>query len=404
MKKTLFLLSIVIASCLAFSGCCTSEKNQKAKYIFLFIGDGMGHEQVYTAEAYLSYKAGKMGGERLTFTQFPHLAMAETQSANRNITCSAAGGTAIACGVKTNNGWLGLNAEGQAVKSVASVLHDEGYKVGIMTTVPFNHATPAAFYAHNNNRDDYYNITMEIPQSGFEFFAGAGLYDRTGKDGSLPPVEDRLTEAGYTVTYGLSEFNEKVEDSEKVIFMQNSAKKEELDYYDANGKEEGDVSLNKMLELCLDFLGDEEPFFIMCEGGEIDWAAHSNQVMPMIEEIMGFDEAIQTAIEFYNKHPEETLIIVTADHETGGPTIGAGTDWREEIVGWDLIEKNWIESGNRNNLSYEDNREMNTRALIGWTSSHHTGGPVPVYSKGKGAENFHGRIDNTDIKGIILGE
>ena len=405
MRKLFYSLTILLTSLIAFNGCSnSSDGNQKAKFIFLFIGDGMGHEQVCMAEAYLSYKAGKMGGERLSFAEFPYLAMAETYSANRNITCSAAGGSAIACGMNTKNGWLGLDAEGNPVQSIASILHDEGYKVGIMTTVPFNHATPASFYAHNNNRDDYYNITMDIPKSGFEFFAGAGLYDRTGKDGSLPPVEDCLTEAGYTVTYGLSEFNEKVEDSEKVIFMQNSAKKEKLDYYDANGKEKGDISLKEMLGLCLDFLGDEDPFFIMCEGGEIDWAAHSNQVMPMIEEIMGFDEAIQTAIEFYKKHPEETLIIVTADHETGGPTIGVGMDWKKEIVGWELIEKNWAESGNRNNLSYEENKAMNTQALIGWTSSHHTGGHVPVYAIGKGAERFCGRIDNTDIMRKILGE
>ena len=128
MRKLFYSLTILRTSLIAFNGCSnSSDGNQKAKFIFLFIGDGMGHEQVCMAEAYLSYKAGKMGGERLSFAEFPYLAMAETYSANRNITCSAAGGSAIACGMKTKNGWLGLDAEGNPVQSMASILHDEGY-------------------------------------------------------------------------------------------------------------------------------------------------------------------------------------------------------------------------------------------------------------------------------------
>ena len=140
----------------------------------------------------------------------------------------------------------------------------------------------------------------------------------------------------------------------------------------------------------------------MCEGGEIDWAGHSNLTMPMIDAVIKFDDAIAVAYEFYKKHPEETIIVVTADHETGGITLGQGESWSNTFIDWAKIEENWEkEKGN----CYKDakaNREFNEAAHIGWTTSYHTGGAVPVYSIGKGAEKFAGRIDNAEIKGKIL--
>lgn len=402
MKTTLKSLALLIISTIMMTGC--NPSNEKAKYIFLFIGDGMGHSQVATTESYLSYKAGKLGGERLSFTEFPHLAMAETYSANRAIACSASSGTSIACGIKTNNGHLGVDPSGNNGESMAEILKEEGYNIGIMSTVPVNHATPAAFYGHNSSRSDYYQINKDLYNSGFDFFAGAGLYDNRGKKKDLPPSDSLFEVNGYKVCYGMREYEKKSPDAEKVVFLQQSGRADEIDYYNSDGLEEGDISLAEMLKLCLDFIGDEEPFFIMCEGGEIDWAAHSNQTMTMVNEILGLDEAVRTALEFYHRHPEETLIIVTADHETGGVALGQGVEWKEEIIGWESLEKQWLESGKENTLSYEENQKLNNDALIGWTSNHHTGGPVPVYAIGKGAENFSGRINNTDIKGKILGE
>lgn len=398
------ILSIVITLASSqFTSEAKRKKDDKAKYIFLFIGDGMGMGQVSLTESYLSYKAGKLGGEQLSFTKFPYLALCNTYSANRNITCSAAGGTAIACGEKTNNEYIGVDPDGKPLESIAYVLHNQGYNVGIMTTVPVNHATPAAFYGHNSSRYGYYEISQEIVSSGFEFLGGSGFYNYKGRNNDKPAVDIYIEENGYDVCYGTKEFSAR-DRSKDIVFIQESGRETNPENYVSDGAEEGDVELYEMLQMGLEVLGDENPFFIMCEGGNIDWAAHDNKTMTTVMEVVAFDKAIREAIEFYNEHPEETLIIVTADHETGGVSIGEGKDWRPEIIDWPMLEKHWFESGEKNVLGYEENREMNKKALIGWTSSHHTAARVPAFAIGKGAEKFHGIIENTDIKGKILGE
>jgi alkaline phosphatase len=398
------ILSIVITLASSqFTSEAKRKKDDKAKYIFLFIGDGMGMGQVSLTESYLSYKAGKLGGEQLSFTKFPYLALCNTYSANRNITCSAAAGTAIACGEKTNNEHIGVDPDGKPLESIAYVLHNQGYNVGIMTTVPVNHATPAAFYGHNSSRYGYYEISQEIVSSGFEFFGGSGFYNYKGRNNDKPAVDIYIEENGYDVCYGTKEFSAR-DRSKDIVFIQESGRETNPENYVSDGAEEGDVELYEMLQMGLEVLGDENPFFIMCEGGNIDWAAHDNKTMTTVMEVVAFDQAIREAIEFYNEHPEETLIIVTADHETGGVSIGEGKDWRPEIIDWPMLEKHWFESGEKNVLGYEENREINKKALIGWTSSHHTAARVPAFAIGKGAEKFHGIIENTDIKGKILGE
>ena len=392
------LMTAVILSIFCLTGCQQNET--KAKYIFLFIGDGMGATHVAATESYLSHKAGKLGGEQLLMTQFPYYGMATTHSANRHITCSSAAGTAIACGEKANNSTVGVNKDSVAIESVAYALKKEGYKIGIMSTVPINHATPSAFYAHNISRSNHYEIACEIPQSGFDFFGGAGFLDYNGKDGDKEPMDSYLEKNGYSVSFGMEEFRRESAGKEKAVFCQSSNRNESADNYVSDGTVEADASMAEMLELTLEFLGDEEPFFIMGEGGAIDWAAHDNRTMSTIEYMLDFDAAIMVAYEFYQKHPEETLIVVTADHETGGLTLGCGSS----RVKWDILEKQWIESGKKNVLDEEGNRELNERCSIGWTTGSHTGGAVPVYAIGAGAERFIGRMDNTDIKGKILGE
>lgn len=392
------LMTAVILSIFCLTGCQQNET--KAKYIFLFIGDGMGATHVAATESYLSHKAGKLGGEQLLMTQFPYYGMATTHSANMHITCSSAAGTAIACGEKANNSTVGVNKDSVAIESVAYALKKEGYKIGIMSTVPINHATPSAFYAHNIRRSNHYEIACEIPQSGFDFFGGAGFLDYNGKDGDKEPMDSYLEKNGYSVSFGMEEFRRESAGKEKAVFCQSSNRNESADNYVSDGTVEADASMAEMLELTLEFLGDEEPFFIMGEGGAIDWAAHDNRTMSTIEYVLDFDAAIKVAYEFYQKHPEETLIVVTADHETGGLTLGCGSS----RVKWDILEKQWIESGKKNVLDKEGNRELNERCSIGWTTGSHTGGAVPVYAIGAGAERFTGRMDNTDIKGKILGE
>ena len=405
LRKT-FLAIITIAIALTASEYRSEgkkKKNDTARYIFLFIGDGMGMGQVSLTDSYLSYKAGELGGQHLSFTQFPYLALCSTYSANRNITDSAAGGTAIACGAKTNNEYIGVDPDGNNLESIAYALHGQGYNVGIMTTVPVNHATPAAFYGHNTSRYGYYEISREIVDSRFEFLAGSGFYHYKGSKGDKPGVDIYIEENGYDVCYGPQEFKSR-EQGKDIVFIQESGRETNPENYVSDGSEACDVKLSEMLVMGLEVLGDEKPFFIMCEGGNIDWAAHDNKTMTTVMEIIAFDEAIKEALEFYKEHPDETLIVVTADHETGGVSIGEGKDWRPEIIDWPMLEKHWFESGEKNVLGYKENREMNKKALIGWTSSHHTAARVPAFAIGKGAERFHGIIENSDIKGKILGE
>ena len=372
----------------------------------------MGASHVAVTESYLSYKEGKLGGEHLLMTQFPYYGMATTYSANKNITCSSAAGTAIACGVKTNNGTLGVDKDSVSVESIATVLKEDGYKIGILTTVPINHATPAAFYSHSVKRTDYYSISSEIPASGFDFFAGTGFLQFNGKDNDQESTEDFLERNGYTVSYGIEEFRKESVGKDKVVFCQAKNRGKSAGYYVSDGLENtgveseepgvdlADATMAEMLELALEYLGDEEPFFIMGEGGIIDWASHENRTMSTVENVLDFDAAIKVAYEFYKKHPKETLIIVTADHETGGLTLGAG----RATINWKALEEQWIESGKKNILNAEANAELNKKCSIGWTTVKHAGGAVPVYAIGVGAEKYNGCIDNTEIKGKILGE
>lgn len=398
MKNIIRLLTVsVLISALCCS--CGNETNQRAKYVFLFIGDGMGNTHVAAAESYLSYKAGKLGGEQLRVTQFPVFGTATSHSASHQVTCSSASGTAIACGEKANNGTVGINKDSVEIQSVAYALKDAGYKIGIMSSVPVNHATPASFYAHNHNRGNYYEISSEIPESGFEFFGGSGFLQYNGAHGNAEPIDAYLEKNGYVVSYGIEEFKKESAGQEKMVFCQESNRQESAGNYVSGNEVAEDASLAEMLDLAINFLGDKKPFFIMCEGGAIDWEAHDNRTMRMVNEVLEFDKAIQVAYEFYLKHKDETLIVVTADHETGGITLGSSGH-----INWERFENQWIESGKKNILDREANRHFNKECGISWTTGGHTGGAVPVYAIGKGAEKFSGRIDNTDIKGKILGE
>ena len=400
MKKVFAVISAVVISLIALNSCCNQQKEVKAKYIFLLIGDGMGSTHISAAESYLSYKAGKFGGKQLLMTTFPYYGTATAHSANYNISCSGAAGTAIACGEKANNGTIGINKDSVITKSIAYCLHEEGYNIGIISSVPVNHATPASFFAHETSRGNYYSIASQIPATNFEFFACGGFLDHKDMNGDKEPIDQVIEAQGYTVCYGLEEFQSKAAGKEKVILCQERNRDGNADEYVIETKADGDIPLAQMLELGIESLGDNEPFFFMCEGGIIDWVAHDHRTMAMITEVIDFDAAIKVAYDFYLQHPEETLIIVTADHETGGIALGCGP----KSINWEKLENQWIESGKKNTLDEEENRALNTECNIGWTSYSHTGGAVPVFAIGKGAEKFNGRMDNTDIKGKILGE
>lgn len=372
----------------------------------------MGATHISATESYLSYKAGKLGGEKLVMTQFPYFGMATTHGAVKHVSCSAASGTAIACGEKVLGGTVGISKDSVNLESIAYVLKNEGYKIGLLTTVPINHATPAAFYAHNAKRTNYYEISNEIPASGFDFFAGSGFLQFNGKDDDKESTESILERNGYTVSYGIEEFRKESVGKDKMVFCQAKNRGKSAGYYVSDGLEElgvksdggvaaeSDATMAEMLELALEYLGDDKPFFIMGEGGVIDWASHENRTMSVIDGVLDLDAAVNVAYEFYKKHPDETLIIVTADHETGGMTLGGV----KATVDWKTLEDQWIESGKRNILDAEANAKLNKKGSVVWATVKHTGCAVPVYAIGAGAEKFNGQIDNTEFKGKILGK
>ena len=399
--KTSRFLSVICAifALFIFSGC--ANEDAPAKYVFLFIGDGMGTTHVDVTESYLSYKEGKLGGEQLLMTTFPVFGTATNYSANSRVTDSSAAGTAIACGEKTNNSWLGVDPNEVPLESVASVLKKEyDYKVAVISSVPVNHATPASFYGHNKSRHANYAILQEIPESGFEYFAGAGMMSFAGNRWRPERnISEYLEENGYNVVWGKEELAEAIANNDKIVFGQIYNKDVEPKNYDNTGvKPEGDASLAEMVQGAIDLFGDKDPFFMAIEGGEIDWSAHSKKVMPTVMGVIDMDKAIAKAYDFYLAHPDETLIIVTADHETGGIALGDKYN-----VKWEVFEQSWNENGQSNNLDAAANDELNKEGLIGWTTGDHTGGAVPVYAIGKGVEKFGGRYDNTDIKNKILG-
>ncbi|MBP5373986.1 MAG: alkaline phosphatase [Bacteroidales bacterium] len=372
------------------------------RYIFLFIGDGMGNSHVCAAESYLSWKAGKLGGEQLLFTTFPELALASTYSADHQVTCSSASATAFSSGHKTNNLFIGATPDSLPTRPFTMDLQERGYRIGIMSSVPINHATPAAFYAHQTDRWGYYPITEQLPSSGYDFFAGPGFIDWAGRDGNQTPTDSLLEAGGYTLCYGEDEFRSHIDESKLILCQENRRGRSASSYtinYDTSW-----MPLSKMLSLGLEHFGDRQPFFIMCEGGEIDWCAHENSVYPMVQAILRFDDAVRTAYEFYLKHPDETLIVVTADHETGGLAIGYNFDWKFSVQDWARVEAEWLAEGCDDTLRLQDRLRFQNDCGFGWSTNEHTGAPVPVYAIGKGAERFNGRIDNTQIPSLILGQ
>ncbi len=397
---------VVILACLCITehGISIKKKidaGKPAKYVFLFIGDGMGWTNVSVAESYLAYKDSLMGGPQLTFTQFPVYGASWTYSANRRVTDSAAGGTAISTGAKTDNGRIELDPDGQPMTGIASVLHDKGYNIGIMTNVPVNHATPASFYAHVMDRNEYRTITRQIPESGFEFLGGDGFIDFDNVEDGVNS-DEYLEAHGYAVAYGPTEFRERLAEGKNMVFAQAHCRKNSDTGFTADTDKTKEyrtdtdpdkISLGEMMRLCLDRLGSKKPFFIMCEGGDIDWAAHSNKTMAMIRGFEDMESAVKVAYDFYLQHKDETLIIVTADHETGTPTVG-----HKYKIDWRKFEE---AEASGETLDRQANAELNKNG-VGWVSGSHSGNVVPVFAIGKGAGKFAGVMQNTDIKGKIL--
>lgn len=441
MKRILFLL--------LFLGSLACYSSERPKYIFYFIGDGMGHNALALTEACLAEASGdSVGFSALHFTQFPTVGFATTWCANRRTTDSAAAGTALATGQKSSVGTIGMNAaRSEALTSIASTAREQGMRTGVATSVSIDHATPAAFYAHQPTRNLYYEIAQEAPTTGLDLYAGAGFVkpEENGK----PSVYESLEKAGYRLTRG----DRAISGRRAVLMQEEGCNPSNLPL--AIDRQEGDLSLPAITRRSIDFLqqngGEHKGFFLMVEGGQIDWAAHSNDAASLVEEVKDFDSAICVALNFYHEHPDETLIVVTADHETGGLGLGTGhlgydtyygllsaqrcsvgtlstalsqaADWSaacetlRDSLGFGtrvpITEAEWAELAavyaSRPKKTADAAVALLARhAGVGWTTGAHTATYVPVFAIGAGAEHFAGRLDNTQIatrlQKLIVGE
>lgn len=304
------------------------------KYIFLFIGDGMSYPQIQTTNYYLSALADD-GDEiltsqtNLTMLGFPVAGSAQTYDSTSFCPDSASTATSIATGNKTYSGTINMD-ETMTVsyETIAEKLKEQlGYKIGILSSVNLNHATPAAFYAHQASRSNYYEIGLELIESGFDYFAGGGLLKSTGSDGEQTDLYELARKAGYTVAMTQEEAKAITEDTGKTIIIDENLADGSAMNYDMDLKE-GEWALADYVEKGIEVLDNENGFFMMVEGGKIDWACHANDAAATITDTIALDEAVKKAVAFYEEHPDETLILVTGDHETGGLTIGfAGTDY-----------------------------------------------------------------------------
>lgn len=409
------------------------------KYIFYFIGDGMGPSHVLGTELYLGEIQGVIGRpQKLCFTQFPESAFVTTYSATNGVTDSAASGTALSTGNKSYNSAIGVDKDTVPVYSVAVDLAEKGMAIGVATTVPINHATPAAFYAHNKSRHNYDSIAPWMLEAGYDFYAGG---DVKGSNETRNNVYGRAEQQGYTIARGYSDYRAKAKDAKKMMLYQKNVETE-LPY--AINRTNDDLTLAQITAAGIDFLEgkSKKGFFMMIEGGKIDYAAHNDDGATVFQEVLDFEAAVAVAYEFYKKHKDETLIIVTADHETGGLVLGYRGDYTlnlkalssqkvsvermieilqaEKETTWSRLEqlvKENIGVGIRNKKATEDKvtvdynlakeiaynavYDLNRSAALSWASGNHSGTFVPLFAIGKGADRFNGVIDNTDIPKII---
>ena len=358
------------------------EAAKTPKYVFLFIGDGMSYPQFQAASDYLgaladkdyvkalpsnSYedRAGAVldGPKALNFMNFDVAGSAVTYDSCSFAPDSASTATSIATGYKTYSGMINVDTTGStAYETIAEKLHSQkDWKIGIISSVNLNHATPAAFYAHQASRNNYYEIGEELVNSGFEYIAGGGLKKVTGPDKDKTSLYDLATDAGYKVTYTQADADTVTAADKKVILIDEHLADSDAMDYDMD-RQDGEWALADYVAKGIEVLDNDTGFFMMCEGGKIDWACHANDAGATVNDTLALADAVQVAIDFAKEHADETLILVTGDHETGGLTIGfAGTDYdtyldslANQTISYAQFDEQYVAAYKENGTSFED--------------------------------------------------
>ena len=452
MKIRRLILSIATAA-----GICMGAIAADApKYVFYYIGDGLGMQPLMTAQA---YNRDILKNEKpLLMMQFPVASWAMTYSASSPITDSAAAGTALSTGYKTGNGMLGVTPDTVPVTSVARQLKDLGYGVGIITSVYADDATPGAYYAHVASRGMYYDIDVEAVNSGYDFIAGAGMKGLKDGNGNPTDIPVLMEQNGVQLVRGLDGIKE-IKSGKVVLLSEEGMPVDNIGY--TIDSIPGALTLPLITETCLAHLEKQSPdrFFMMVEGGNIDHALHGNDAGTAIIEILNFNDALKVAYDFYLAHPDETLILVSADHDTGGMSHvkdGLGVykyvkvskqQFSEYCKGilrsrmvytWDDMREYLTENfGMFNHIKVSADKEealkakfnetfelrnsadqqtlydsfnafavavfdvINNAAGTIFTTGGHSGNPVPVFAVGVGSDKFKGPNNNTDLPKIL---
>ncbi len=420
-KRMLTLGAFLVLSMSSAPG----AESASPKYIFLFIGDGMGFEQVKLANAAIE----EQDGSQTRMTRLPVTGQIHTRSANSAVTDSAAAGTALACGKKTNNGMIGQLPDGTPVEPVSLKLLREGMAVGVLTSVWATHATPAPFYSHAAHRNQAEEIGMQFPASGVHFLAGRAL---GGGGDVVKRVLDVYREEGIAVVTDFADAGV-VPHNQRMALLASSV--------GSPNSRTGDLA--DTTALAIERLRNNPAgFFMMIEGGAIDWVCHANRGWASVEETLAMDRAVEVAYQFYLENQETTLIVVTADHETGGLAVNekhldmdklrhieqqrgafaAAIPSEAQMITMDAILKAFemhygiseisdpdreqiekaIQTGNRNELVRHATNVPQAAAGITWSTGGHTGVDVPVYAIGVGADRFQGTYDITQIPAKIF--
>ena len=309
------------------------------KYVFFFLGDGMSATQTQVAEAYLTTFNGGRATEaadllrpenRLNMSTFPVMGMQTTYDAHALMTDSASSATAFACGLKTQSGVIGMDdSKTHSYKSIAQLAAEQGRRVGVISSVSLDHATPAAYYASVPSRGEMNTIARQMAASGYEFFGGGGLAATTAST----ILSDNFVAGGYSVLTTKDAILDLKKKPKSRVYCINPELQDAKAMPYAIDRTDKGLSLAEMTEVAISVLKDgprsrpgrDQGFFLAVEGGKIDWAGHANDAMANIGDTLAFDDAVGVALEFYRRFPSQTLIVVTGDHETGGMSIGHAT-------------------------------------------------------------------------------
>ena len=332
--KAIAAFSILTLSLLFLGGC--GSQPEAPKYVFLFIGDGMGLNQIHAAEMYAGVSESNIiSSHKMAFSEFPVIGLMTDQSDSSFVTDSAASGTAMATGSKTRNGRINIDSSNKVhYKTISGAAKEKGLKVGIISSVSLDHATPASFYAHVTHRSMYYQIALQLAASPFDFYGGGGLLRPKGRENDQPDAVDIMEQNGFFVVNTRDKFRALKPNGQRVIaFNEILADSSSIPYEIDRGRD--DLPLAAYVSKAMELLDNDEGFFIMVEGGKIDWACHDNDGATAIRGILAFNEAVKEALLFYQKHQDETLIIVTADHETG--VLGLASDSATSVTSIALL-------------------------------------------------------------------